>query len=94
MKKWKLLDTKLLCRSEFVSVFEDTVVLPSGKEIIYSIIELQDFVSVLPLIKDKVVMIEILRYPRNCLSLEIPSTSMGLTCICGNASTWRLHPGG
>jgi ADP-ribose pyrophosphatase len=73
LKKWKFVDTKLLCRSEFVSVFEDTVVLPSGKEIPYTTIELKDFVSVLPLIDDKVVMIEILRYPRNCLSLEIPS---------------------
>lgn len=73
MKKWKLVDTKLLCSSEFVSVFQDTVVLPSGKEIAYTTIKLKDFVSVLPLIENKVVMIKILRYPRNCLSLEIPS---------------------
>ena len=73
MKKWKLLDTKLLYRSDFVSVFDDDVVLPSGKKITYTKIELRDFVSVLPITKDKVVMIEILRYPRNCLSLEIPS---------------------
>ncbi len=73
LKKWKLLDTKLLYHSEFVSVFDDEVVLPSGKEITYTKIKLRDFVSVLPLVEDKVVMIEILRYPRNCLSLEIPS---------------------
>ena len=73
MKKWKLLDTKLLYRSDFVSVFDDDIVLPSGKEITYSKIELRDFVSVLPITHDKVVMIEVLRYPRNCLSLEIPS---------------------
>jgi len=73
LKKWKLLDTKLLYHSEFVSVFDDEVVLPSGKEIMYTKIELRDFVSVLPLVDNKVVMIEILRYPRNCLSLEIPS---------------------
>ncbi len=73
MKKWKLLDTKLLYRSDFVSVFDDDVILPSGKKITYTKIELRDFVSVLPITKDKVVMIEILRYPRNCLSLEIPS---------------------
>ena len=34
---------------------------------------MHDFVSVLPIIDDKIVMIEILRYPRNCASLEIPS---------------------
>ena len=73
LKKWKLLGTKLLYHSEFVSVFDDEVVLPSGKEITYTKIKLRDFVSVLSLVEDKVVMIEILRYPRNCLSLEIPS---------------------
>jgi len=73
LKKWELLDTKLLYRSDFVSVFDDKVVLPSAKQITYTKIELRDFVSVLPITQDKVVMIEILRYPRNCLSLEIPS---------------------
>lgn len=73
MKKWKLVDTKVLCRSDFVSVLDDRVILPSGKEITFTKIELRDFVSILPLVDNKVMMIEILRYPRNCLSLEIPS---------------------
>ena len=73
MKKWKLVDSKVLCRSEHVSVFDDRVVLPSGEEISFKKVELRDFVSVLPLVEDKVALIEILRYPRNCLSLEIPS---------------------
>jgi ADP-ribose pyrophosphatase len=73
LKKWKVIDTKILCHLEFVSVFEDNVVLPNGKEIVYTTIKLKDFVSVLPLIEDKILMIEILRYPRNCSSLEIPS---------------------
>jgi len=68
-----MVDTELLCSSKFVSVFDDTVILPSGKEIVYAKIELRNFVTVLPLIENKIVMIEILRYPRNCLSLEIPS---------------------
>jgi ADP-ribose pyrophosphatase len=68
-----MVDTKLLCSSKFVSVFDDTVILPNGKEIIYAKIELKNFVTVLPLTENKIVMIEILRYPRNCLSLEIPS---------------------
>ncbi|MEJ2126475.1 MAG: NUDIX hydrolase [Candidatus Bathyarchaeota archaeon] len=73
MKKWQTIDSKLLYQSEFVSVFEDKVVLPNGKEIEYNTIKLRDFVSVVPLVEDNVVMIEILRYPRNCLSMEIPS---------------------
>ena len=73
LKKWKLVDTKLLCRSDYVAVFEDDVLLPSGEKVAYTKIELKDFVTVLPLTEDKVVLIEILRYPRNCLSLELPS---------------------
>jgi 8-oxo-dGTP pyrophosphatase MutT (NUDIX family) len=73
LRKWKLIDTKVLCRSDFVSVFDDRVILPGGQQITYTKVELRDFVSVLPLTENKVVMIEILRYPRNCLSLEIPS---------------------
>ena len=68
-----MVDTKLLCNSNFVSVFDDTVILPSGKEITYTKIELKDYVTVLPITENNIVMIEILRYPRNCLSLEIPS---------------------
>ena len=74
MKKWKLIDTKLLCSSNFLSIFDDTVILPSGKQIDFTKIVLQDFVSVLAITNDNmVVMIEILRYPRNYVSLEIPS---------------------
>jgi len=73
LRKWKLIDTKVLCRSDFVSVFDDRVILPSGQEITYTKVELRDFVSVLPFTDNKIVMIKILRYPRNCLSLEIPS---------------------
>ena len=73
LKKWKKVDTKLLCSSEFVSVFDDKVILPSGEEVTFTKIELKNFASVLPLIENKIMMIEILRYPRNCGSLEIPS---------------------
>ena len=56
-----------------MSVFDDRVVLPNGQEKTFTKVELRDFVSVLPLANNNIVMIEILRYPRNCLSLEIPS---------------------
>jgi ADP-ribose pyrophosphatase len=73
LKKWRLVDSKLLCSSNFLSVFDDEVVLPSDKIITFTRIELRDFVSVLAITDYHVVMVEILRYPRNCLSLEIPS---------------------
>lgn len=71
--KWKVVDSKLLCSTDFVSVFEDNVILPNKKQISYTKIFLRDFVSILPVIKEKVVMIEVFRYPLNRLSLEIPS---------------------
>ncbi|MDG6222169.1 MAG: NUDIX hydrolase [Candidatus Bathyarchaeota archaeon] len=73
MKKWKTIDTKILCSSDFLSVTQDTVILPNGKQIDYHTIKLKDFVSVVPIIENNIVMIEILRYPRNTVSLEIPS---------------------
>ena len=73
MKKWKTIDSALVCSSNFLSIFNDKVVLPNGKKITFTKIELRDFVSVLPIIDDRIVMIEILRYPQNRMSLEIPS---------------------
>lgn len=73
MKRWKKIGTRLLYESKFVSVFNDKVILPSGLKIDFTRIELQDFVSVISTIDDKILMIEILRYPQNCASLEIPS---------------------
>lgn len=73
LKKWKTVESKLLYSSSFLSIFDDTVVLPTGKQISYNTIRLQDFVSVLATVDNKIVMIEILRYPRNAVSLEIPS---------------------
>lgn len=74
LKKWKTVDTKILCSSDFLSVTKDTVILPTGKQIDYNTIKLHDFVSVVPIVENNVVvLIEILRYPQNCVSLEIPS---------------------
>ena len=73
LSEWKLVDSKLLCCSDFVSVYDDRVILPSGEQITFTKVELRDYVTVLPVTDGKVVMIEILRYPRNCLSLEVPS---------------------
>ena len=73
LKKWKTVNSKVLCSSNFLSVTEDSVILPNGKQIGYNTIKLHDFVSVVPIIENDVAMIEILRYPRNCMSLEIPS---------------------
>ena len=73
MKKWRLVSTKQVYTSEYLSLFDDTIILPTGREITYARVELKDFVSILPIIGDDIVMIETFRYPANRFSLEIPS---------------------
>jgi ADP-ribose pyrophosphatase len=73
VKKWKKMDTTVIYDSKFVSLYNDKIKLPTQQEITFTRVGLRDFVSILPIIDDKVVMIEILRYPINRLSLEIPS---------------------
>jgi len=73
LKEWKLIDTEKVYHSKYMSLFNDKVMLPTGKKITYARVELKDFVTVLPITENKIVMIEIFRYPANRLSLEIPS---------------------
>ncbi|MGD8565877.1 MAG: NUDIX hydrolase [Candidatus Bathyarchaeota archaeon] len=73
MKKWRLVSTKQVYKSEYLSLFDDAIILPTGREITYARVELKDFVSILPVIGDDIVMIEVFRYPANRFSLEIPS---------------------
>lgn len=73
-EKWKLKRSERQYKSRYMSVFDDRVVLPNGREMTYSRVELKDFVTILPLVPEKkIVMIEIYRYPANQMSLEIPS---------------------
>lgn len=74
MRKWTVINTELVYRSEYISVFNDVVKLPDKSTIEYKSVQLKNFCSVLPLTEDeKIVMIEIYRYPADCISLEIPS---------------------
>jgi ADP-ribose pyrophosphatase len=76
LQKWKLKSTEKLYHSKYMSVFDDRILLPDGREITYSRVELKDFVAIMPLIHNRIVMINIYRYPANRLSLEIPSGSV------------------
>ncbi len=73
LKRWKLMSTEKLYHSKYMSLFNDKVLLPNGQRVQYARVELKDFVSILPIVGDKIVMIEIFRYPANRVSLEVPS---------------------
>lgn len=67
------MSTERVYNSKYISLFNDKIMLPNNQEITYTRVELKDFVSVLPITQNKIVMIEIFRYPTNHPSLEIPS---------------------
>lgn len=73
--KWALKSSKEQYHSPYVKVFDDVLTLPSRKRIVFTRIELKDFVAVIPVLKRKIVMVKVHRYPFNQWSLEVP---------CGN----------
>lgn len=72
-KTWHRLSSSLKYQSQYVSVHEDHVKLPDGTTIQYTKVKLPDFVTIVPVIQDKIVMIYNYRYPVNKCSLELPA---------------------
>lgn len=70
---WKVKSSNERYSSQFVKVFDDELILPNGKEISFSRLFLRDFVTILPLRRDKIVFIKNYRYPANDFFLELPS---------------------
>jgi ADP-ribose pyrophosphatase len=74
LKKWRLVGSEKVYTSDYVTIFNDKLLLGDNSCIDYERVELRDFCSVLPLIEpQKIVMIKIYRYPADCTSWEIPS---------------------
>ena len=44
LRKWRLVDTKVLCSSDFLSVFDDLVILPNGQQILFTKVEFRDYI--------------------------------------------------
>jgi ADP-ribose pyrophosphatase len=70
--KWVLNSSIEKYRSPYLKVFDDALTLPGNKQIIFTRIELKDFVAVVPILKRKIVMVEVYRYPITGWSLEVP----------------------
>lgn len=73
--KRALESSKEVYHSPYVKVFDDVLALPSSKRIVFTRIELNDFVAVVPVLEREIVMVKVHRYPFNQWSLEVP---------CGN----------
>lgn len=70
---WKKESSKLCYSHPYLEVLEDEVLLPNGEKIIFSKLDLQDFVTILPYKLNRIVMIHNYRYPANQWFLELPS---------------------
>jgi hypothetical protein len=53
LQRWRLISSERMFHSEYITIFNDTIVLPDKSTIEYKRVKLQDFCSVLPLIEDK-----------------------------------------
>ena len=70
---WHCTLSKLKYQSQYVHVYEDDVELPDGTAIKYTRVDLPDFVTIVPILGEKIVMIYNYRYPVNEWSLELPA---------------------
>lgn len=70
---WRKLSSRLKYQSQYTAVYEDDVRIPDGTIIQYTRINLPDFVAIVPILPDQIVMIYNYRYPVNEWSLELPS---------------------
>ena len=70
---WTKQSSKLCYSHPFLNVFEDDIILLNGEQINFSRLDLPDFVTVLPLTTNKIVMVRNYRYPANQWFLELPS---------------------
>ncbi len=75
--EWKGRGFKYLFRSQWFSLRQDDVVLPSGQQIPFTRIEHPGYALVVPLLQDgRVVMERVYRYPVKQTLLECPSGSL------------------
>ncbi|HLI46540.1 MAG TPA: NUDIX hydrolase [Geobacterales bacterium] len=73
LKRWVKLESKLVYKSEYFSVFSDMIEIPNGSKLTYEWFSSPDFCIIVPLFKDRFVMIENYRYPADRYSLEFPA---------------------
>jgi len=73
MNHWKKIESILKFKNQYIKVWEDKVELPSKKHITYTRVDLPDFVSIIPVFKDEIVLVRNYRYAIDQFCLELPS---------------------
>lgn len=71
---WKTLASRYTHKNHWYKVREDSVIMPSGKQGVYNVIEAIPSVHIIPITSDnKVVLVNLFRYPTQVDSWEIPA---------------------
>jgi 8-oxo-dGTP pyrophosphatase MutT (NUDIX family) len=71
----KTLESRQIYRNRWMSLKEDRILRADGSEGLYSVIEKDDFVVVIPVVNDEVYLVEQYRYPLGQRTTELPQGS-------------------
>lgn len=69
---WQTISSSIKYKNPWMQIREDTVIQPNGEEGIYGVIEKQDFVLIIPRLKDTFYLVYQYRYPVKAGSWEFP----------------------
>jgi len=70
---WNTIKSKLCFNNEWISVYENLVKTATGNEIKYTTTKSSDIIVIVPIIKEKIIMVNCYRYPTNKIHLEFPA---------------------
>ena len=71
-RPWKKISSKTVYENKWMSVREDKVIQPDGKEGIYGVVEKDDFILIIPIRNKKIHLVRQYRYPVESDSWEFP----------------------
>lgn len=73
MARWSKKDSRVVAESTFFMLKEDDVIMADGEEKTYTMLDIPDFAGVIPVYREKLVMVENYRYPIDEFVLELPA---------------------
>ncbi|MFQ8718225.1 MAG: ADP-ribose pyrophosphatase, partial [Enterobacter hormaechei] len=71
-KEIKTLESRQIYRNRWMSLKEDRILRANGSEGLYSVIEKDDFVVIIPVENDEIYLVEQYRYPLGQRTTELP----------------------
>lgn len=74
-KEIKTLESRQIYRNRWMSLKEDRILRADGSEGLYSVIEKDDFVVIIPVENDEIYLVEQYRYPLGQRTTELPQGS-------------------